>query len=232
MSAYYTTPLRYTRGQVMIDKPGLHQTVGVEEVMAAADALSASGSKPTYAAVRDHLGNRGSYTTITKGMKAWQARAEREEVQDSSPQPPEAVKTLFDRFWGATWAEAAKGASASFEAERSRLQQETQAAVEAADQAAGYVRQLETELEGWESRHASADREVLRLRQTLAEKESELGTSAVRLAQAEERIKQLDQRLALAQEQLTAANELNRSLAKLLESKEGVKLKGGSADAG
>jgi chromosome segregation ATPase len=216
----------------VIDKPGTQQTVGVEEVMAAADALSAAGTKPTYAAVRDHLGKRGSYTTITKGMKAWQARAEREDAQDSSPQPPEAVKTLFDRLWGATWAEAAKGASASFEAERSRLQQETQAAAEAADQAAGYVRQLEKEVEGWESRHASAETEISRLSQTLDEKQSELGASAVRLAQAEERIKQLEQRLALAQEQLAASNELNRSLAKLLEAKEGEKAKGGAGDAG
>lgn len=207
----------------MGDKSGAMQAVGAEEVMAAADALSAAGIKPTYAAVREHLGNRGSYTTITKWMKAWSAKIDREDSQDSSPEPPEAVKTLFDRLWGATWKEAAKGAVASFEAERSRLVQETHSATEAAEQAAGYVRQLEAEIEGWEVESAQSKSEIATLRQTVTEKVSALDRSTVALATAKERIQQLEQRLELAQAQLATVNELNQSLAKLLEAKNGDK---------
>lgn len=167
----------------MSDKSGAMQAVGAEEVMAAADALSAAGIKPTYAAVREHLGNRGSYTTITKWMKAWSA--------------------------------------ASFEAERNRLVQETHSATEAAEQAAGYVRQLEAEIEGWEVESAQSKSEIATLRQTVTEKVSALDRSAVALATAEERIQQLEQRLELAQAQLATVNELNQSLAKLLEAKNG-----------
>lgn len=193
-------------------------SVCTEDVIAAANALSAAGVKPTYAAVREQLGKKGSYTTINKGMKQWASQAEREAQPDGAPAQPEGVKVLFDRLWSATWGEALRVAEASFDLDRKKLQEEARAAADAAEQAGGLARQLEVEIEEADGRIRQRDAEISALQETIRAKDADAAQSSVELATAAERIKQLEQRLEQAQGQLRAANELNQSLAKLIES--------------
>jgi len=69
-------------------------TITQEQVNAAADAIRASGAKPTARAIRDQLGS-GSMATVLKFLQVWQAGQVKPAAQDVTL-PPALTRRLVD----------------------------------------------------------------------------------------------------------------------------------------
>lgn len=76
----------------------------LEDVLAAADAISSTGAQPTLKAIRDYLGG-GSYSDIGPFLKVWRAnRTDENKAAGSAPIPEvlqRAVTTTIDEIWKA-----------------------------------------------------------------------------------------------------------------------------------
>jgi len=148
-----------------------------EDIWRAADDLDNEGIKPTLAAVRKQLGNRGSYTTIQEAMQEWKSR----QTPDAPPPeaPPEAVSEAAAQAGATIWRLALDAALKRLEGERQQLAAEREAleartteATEVADALSKENEDLRKELadlrrqtEAAAARHAS---EVESLRQDAA----------------------------------------------------------------
>ncbi len=112
-----------------------------EQVFEAADDLAASGQEVSPNALRDLLG-RGSFSTLSKHIEAWQ------QARKAAPVPvvlemPESVKAAFAQCWQAAATEAGKEIAAI----REKADAEIKAVKRRLDEAMGEVAQLEEEVD-------------------------------------------------------------------------------------
>lgn len=159
-----------------------------EQVNAAADAIRASGAKPTARAIRDQLGT-GSMATVLKFLQVWQSGQVRPAAQDVTL-PPALTRALVD-FIGQEVATARAGLEADLaaaqqsqadliaESERQAATIESQA--EALDLAHGEKAELQGKLGQMESDLATARDEAARERQAAEAARTELAKAQLRL---------------------------------------------------
>ena len=97
---------------------GREATITYEQVVAAADAMKAAGTKPTSRGIRERLGNTGSMGTVNKLLQAWRAAQERQ-ISTALSLPPVLQRAILD-FMG----QELSSAKATLEAELAEQQQE------------------------------------------------------------------------------------------------------------
>lgn len=66
------------------------------DVLRAALELAELGIEPTQSRVRAHLGNRGSYATINRALRAWRAAQQECEALDEIPVPEEVERLALE----------------------------------------------------------------------------------------------------------------------------------------
>jgi chromosome segregation ATPase len=159
-----------------------------EQVNAAADAIRASGAKPTARGIRDQLGT-GSMATVLKFLQVWQSGQVRPAAQDVTL-PPGLTRALVD-FIGQEVATARAGLEADLaaaqqsqadliaESERQAATIESQA--EALDLAHSEKAELQGKLGQMESDLATARDEAARERQAAEAARTELAKAQLRL---------------------------------------------------
>lgn len=192
--------------------------ITVEEIHAAADALAAQGRRPSQAAIRKALGDRGSYTTLSQAMQSWPGR----QTGPASPvqEAPEAVlsaaKTLASQLWKAASEQAAQvieAERAGLAAQRVAMEQERGDLNELADT-------LTTELEDAKSAIRARDEELAQLR--LAVQRHQLMLESAERASAEAK-EDANAARKEAKEALEAAAELRGRLRQTTSMPEYVK---------
>jgi len=124
-----------------------------ERIFAIADQLTASGQRPTLAAVRKALGG-GSYTTLQQAMSEWKAAQQENPQATKIEAPPPAVTERMSEAAMAVWQIAQEVANARLAAERHELEQtrvtletERSEAAELADRLAQEVDSLQAKLD-------------------------------------------------------------------------------------
>ena len=163
-------------------------TITQEQVNAAADAIRATGAKPTARAIRDQLGT-GSMATVLKLLQVWQSGQVRPAAQDVTL-PPGLTRALVD-FIGQEVATARAGleadlataqqASADLIAESERQAATIESQAEALDLAHGEKAELQGKLGQMESDLATARDEAARERQAAEAARTELAKAQLRL---------------------------------------------------
>lgn len=163
-------------------------TITQEQVNAAADAIRATGAKPTARAIRDQLGT-GSMATVLKLLQVWQSGQVRPAAQDVTL-PPGLARALVD-FIGQEVATARAGleadlataqqASADLIAESERQAATIESQAEALDLAHGEKAELQGKLGQMESDLATARDEAARERQAAEAARTELAKAQLRL---------------------------------------------------
>ena len=93
-----------------------------EQVWEAAESLSTRGDKVTLDAVRTCLGGSGSYGTIQKHLRAWQAKR-RAAADAPPPDVPEALAQHVANFGVEVWRQAMAEIGRRVEAERNAMNQ-------------------------------------------------------------------------------------------------------------
>lgn len=175
--------------------------ISKELVFKACEQLDAEGKAPTLKAVRQALGNTGSYTTITAWVREWQSQRTASTPAPSLP-VPETLTTQAASLVGALWANALSVAQHEFDEQReanaTQLQEFEKSAAEAlalADQHAEELAQATAELE----RLRAIERQHLELQHSARSAEQQ---HQVQLEAAQERassaVSQRDQAQAAA----------------------------------
>lgn len=90
-----------------------------EQIWAAADELQLLGKAPTLAAVRDVLGEKGSFSTIAPAMADW--RAQQTKTSDAKTPVPESFSVRVKLLAEHVWAEALGVADELVSSERDAL---------------------------------------------------------------------------------------------------------------
>lgn len=83
---------------------GREAIITYEQVAAAADTMKATGNKPTSRAIRERLGNIGSFGTINRHLQAWRAGQERQ-IASALALPTNLQRSILD-FMGQELASA------------------------------------------------------------------------------------------------------------------------------
>jgi chromosome segregation ATPase len=131
-----------------------------EQIIETAEALQAAGVNPTMQAVRDALGSKGSFATISPVLRAWRdSKAQRATV---AIEMPGEAKAALERAGADLW----KIITALATERLTKVQEEAEAAINAAnsdrDEALLEIERLETSIEqtGGELAEALAANEV------------------------------------------------------------------------
>lgn len=179
-------------------------TITQEEVNAAADAIRATGTKPTARAVRESLGT-GSMATVLKFLQVWQAGQVKPAAQDVTL-PPMLTRALVD-FIGQEVAQAKAGLEADLAAAQQAsldliAESERQAAIleaqeKALEEAHGDKAELTGKLGQMETDLAALRDEVNRERQASEAARTELAKAQLRL----ESVPRIEAELAAAREE-------------------------------
>jgi hypothetical protein len=140
----------------------------LEDVLAAADAISSTGAPPTLKAVRDYLGG-GSYSDIGPFLKVWRAnRADENETAGSPPIPDvvqRAVTTTIDEIWKA----GLQLARNEYESDRSALVAERLTMRETEAELAALADTLGVELEVQRSENSLLKAQLVEMQRLLSE---------------------------------------------------------------
>ncbi|MHB1358282.1 MAG: DNA-binding protein [Rhodocyclaceae bacterium] len=163
-------------------------TITQEQVNAAADAIRASGAKPTARSIRDQLGT-GSMATVLKFLQVWQSGQVRPAAQDVTL-PAGLTRALVD-FIGQEVAQARAGleadlataqqASADLIAESERQAVTIESQAEALDLAHSEKAELQGKLGQMESDLATTRDEAARERQAAEAARTDLAKAQLRL---------------------------------------------------
>lgn len=163
-------------------------TITQEQVNAAADAIRASGAKPTARSIRDQLGT-GSMATVLKLLQTWQAGQVKAPTQEVAL-PPALTRYLVD-FVGREVAQAraaletdlaaAQQAQADLIAESERQSTTIESQAEALDLAHSNKSELQGKLGQMESDLATARDEAARERQAAEAARTDLAKAQLRL---------------------------------------------------
>lgn len=118
-------------------RPGIDK----KEVFRAADELEVEGGAVTVTTVRQRLGNKGSYTTVSTALKEWRSRQE-EKKGDDAPPLPDVLSRLLARVWAEAWNIARQ----SFEKEKEAFTQAQRQIEQDREEMSAEIGRLETEL--------------------------------------------------------------------------------------
>jgi hypothetical protein len=146
-----------------------------EEVFATADGISQAGDVVSVKKVRERLGDRGSYSTISRHLREWE-RARGIDV-DHDNRPPASVERDALRFVQSLWRALLGAVPRNGGASKARLHQ--------LDHEIDHSRQS---IQTVEQRCAVAARELDRITAELAEKQRELQSLESELAASEQRL--------------------------------------------
>ncbi len=113
-----------------------------EQIHEAADRLAADGQEPNPGNLREALGGKGSFTTITKHLETWREKR-RAQPGPVAIEMPESVKEAFAKCWQAVSVEAGKEVAAA----RAKADAEISAAKALHGEALAVVAQVEAEQE-------------------------------------------------------------------------------------
>jgi chromosome segregation ATPase len=136
---------------------GREAVVTAEQINAAADAMKAEGLKPTSRAIRERLGNVGSFGTINKQLQRWRAG----QVQGATPAvslPPPLQRAILEYL-----GQELQAAKASLEGELADQQQETADLATENERQADAIQSLHEQLEAMSIAHASAEGKATQL---------------------------------------------------------------------
>ena len=97
-------------------------TLTEDKILEAADQLMDQGENPTMAKIREHLGNKGSFTTINQALKKWKAK-QAIESQPIKVEAPEAITTRLSDLGSEIWEIAQQLANQTLNSERQVLEQ-------------------------------------------------------------------------------------------------------------
>lgn len=201
-----------------------------EQVNATADAIRASGAKPTARAIRDQLGS-GSMATILKLFQVWQAGQVKPAAQDVTL-PPALTRALVD-FIG----QEVAGARAGLEAELATAQQSQADLIAESERQASHIEaltnacdELQAERAEMSGRLAVMESDLSAARDAAQAAESAAESARTELAKAQLRLEtmprlqaELDQvraQLAESQAQAVSAEKQAAVLAARLDAAE------------
>jgi hypothetical protein len=160
-----------------------------DEVWAAADAVLASGERPTIERVRQFLG-RGSPNTVGPMLEAWYgslaqrlktpsaAADELPEEEGGDATLPPAVERAAKVLWGRAVQQAHQKAQDHAEAERTALEQRSQALDEAAQALAAERARLEDRAQALATALSAKDEQIADLGRQLTALQQRLGAQA------------------------------------------------------
>lgn len=123
-----------------------------EQIFEAANAILEEGANPTLSSVRERLGGTGSFATITRYMQEWrnEQKAPAAPIRELAP---EAITERVQQLSTDVWSIALKMANDRLKAEkealdvaRADMEAQVKESLDAADQLAGEVEQLRSEL--------------------------------------------------------------------------------------
>jgi len=176
-----------------------------EQVLAAADQISAAGQRPTLEAVRKITG--GSYTTISPALNEWKARQAATAAPLREP-APQAVADRLAEVGTELWAIALELANARLSSEREALEkvradmEAAQAeATELADRLTAQVEEQQARLASIEAAEQAARAEVVELRGQLTVASEQAHTAEARAVEIERRAGELRQELDRAHQE-------------------------------
>lgn len=161
-----------------------------EQVFEAAGALKARGASITIQRVRDHLGDTGSYTTISRYLDEWRA-ADAAKDQETLPDIPEAAEQAMLGAMREVWRVAATA-----------MRREAEEVKQVAERR---VRDIEAQ-------HGEAHAEVSRLEKEAAAAEAEVTELRARVADLEKALAAGEATQAQLREQLAAADARQKDL--------------------
>ncbi|MDU7588476.1 MAG: DNA-binding protein [Acidovorax sp.] len=168
-----------------------------EDVFNAANDLQASGKRPTILGVYKLLG-RGSYTTITNYLKQWEKENPNAEIVEDV-ELPEVIANDANVFVGKLWNIAKNHADAQVQAERDALRarelelnEETQQAVDIANEHSERIESLEEQLEAARQDASTLGKSLDASERQVLVLETELKNASGNLAQAVQNGQKLD----------------------------------------
>jgi chromosome segregation ATPase len=191
--------------------------VGAERIIEAIKKLEAEGKEVTVTAVRDELGT-GSFSTIGAVLADWR-QSKAKEARPAVPEPAESVRGLFNQLWAEAW----NAAMRVHEPERQAFARDREEYERGKGEMLAEIARLEAELDATkddatrrtEALTTERDRlreEVQSLRVTIASVEGALNEARKRADQAEERSRDLSERvIAEAAKAQTLAARLEES---------------------
>lgn len=195
------------------------EIITVDRIHAVADAIAAEGDRPTLEAVRTEIGG-GSYTTISKAMKAWRAKQAQRGVTAQEVELPEAVAEIaadgvqeLRRMITRIWSVAADAAAERLASERQAAADQVDEAQAELDDATTEIRRLESELEVMRDGRDTLAADLARAQGDLLEsaKSAEVTQAELR-TQLQAATDRLDDAKANAQRQDDTIEDLRRRL--------------------
>jgi DNA repair exonuclease SbcCD ATPase subunit len=185
--------------------------VGVEKIVEAIKTLEAEGHEVSVTAVRQRLGKTGSFSTIGPVVTEWRDKRAKE-TRAPVPEPSDSVRGLFTRLWAEAWAEAMK----VHEPERQAFARDREEYQRGKGEMLSEITRLEAEIDAQREQTnkalaeltAERDRyraELDQVRGSLAASEGALGEARKRIAEEEQRYRDLSAESAKAQALLGSA---------------------------
>lgn len=179
-------------------------------VFEAADALVASGERPTVERIRAHLGT-GSPNTVTRHLEAWWGglgtRLQAQRASANLPQAPAEVASLASQWWDLAYAMAVAAARAELDAEHAALSVERDAfATEVAARQAQLELALSSTGEAISARDASEQR-LADMQLLIEQLHGNVADMALQRDKAAARSVQLEEELSAYRKHLTHRDE-------------------------
>ena len=216
-SVLYYNILHYIRN--------LMETITMEMIHAIADELLKEGKRPTLANVREALGDKGSFTTISKGMQTWKEKQSKIIAASITPIPDD-VKNELNLAAQHLWNSAMQIAEGKLHSERDALSaareemEATQAeAIQAADQLDSKITELNQKISGLQSDKTSLADENKALQITITRLEKELHTAHDKISNLELSEKSASDKMIQSVEAAAKLQGKVETLQELLEKK-------------
>ena len=180
-------------------------TTKQQQIIEAAEALSAEGITPTMEKVRERLGG-GSFATISPVLRAWKAEHQAEVVQ-AQEAPPEAIEA-GTKAAAVIWSAAMQTAASRIEDAETKAEERAAEAEREREEALAEITRLEVEAGVINATAAQAVADLDTERQSHAETRTEAATAKTQAEERAGRIK--DQAEALEQAKADALNSAGR----------------------
>ncbi len=144
--------------------------ITLEDVIRTANELVEAGEHPSVSTVREALGGRGSFTTITKHLQEW--RLQQEEV-NTKADLPERVEAAYRKAAAFAWSEARRQAGEEVALIKEQMEQKEARLVKDATESAAEVGRLEKQVQDLEQKAAKTDKALNELREREAQAREE-----------------------------------------------------------
>ena len=137
--------------------------VTLEEVIKTATDLTREGVHPSVATVREALGGRGSFTTITKHLQTWR---EQSEETAANVELPEEVEAAYRHAAVAAWGEAYRIAHEEADRIKEQAAEREARLVKGCTETAAEVERLENLLQEHEAKAKAHAEELATIRES------------------------------------------------------------------